>query len=514
MSLASKVGSFALNAVTGNQVITGVGLLPKALLFFTSGQTVDGSVSGLDYCQGLATSASNRVALAGFDGLGAAINAVDYQSTSACIIGINALGNPTLIVDIVSMDSDGFTLNISTSDGVARIVNFIALGGADLTNATIKQWTTATATGNQAITGVGFQPDCLFNIGSLNSTAPPGGRSIIFHDIGFGTSSSNRANTSWKSGFGGNEVAESMQSTSTFIRSSNVTLFYAADLVSLDSDGFTVNWSTANGTARYQFALCLKGGRYKVGSFNQPTGTGAQAITGLGFKPTGIYFQSFDNVSSSSILTQNRISMGATSGSGARFSWWEGDQNGASLSVNNMNLDRTNVIKMLTEGTPTLNSAADITSLDNDGFTVNWGTADSTQREVIYLAWGDLASSSPSASPSPSSSVSASPSRSPSASVSASPSSSQSPSSSVSSSPSASVSASPSPSPSSSISLSPSLSPSASNSPSPSSSVSLSPSVSISSSVSPSPSSSISSSPSPSIAIGGIGSLTSLLMGV
>ena len=42
-------------------------------------------------------------------------------------------------------------------------------------------------------------------------------------------------------------------------------------------------------------------------------------------------------------------------------------------------------------GTPSTNAEADLTTLDSDGFTVNWTTADATAREFYYLLLGSSA---------------------------------------------------------------------------------------------------------------------------
>jgi hypothetical protein len=42
-----------------------------------------------------------------------------------------------------------------------------------------------------------------------------------------------------------------------------------------------------------------------------------------------------------------------------------------------------------TGSSSTTEAQASLASLDADGFTLNWGTADATQREVLALAFGD-----------------------------------------------------------------------------------------------------------------------------
>jgi len=153
MALSTKAGSFALNTSTGNQSVTGVGFQPEAIIFVGNNLTADGNAANATLILGFATSSTNRTTQStrGFDGS----NPTDAsRSTVATKVVSLANSSDTIILDadFVSFDADGFTINITTSDGVAYIMNYIALGGTDLTNSTILQFTTKTSTGSQAYT--------------------------------------------------------------------------------------------------------------------------------------------------------------------------------------------------------------------------------------------------------------------------------------------------------------------------------------------------------------------------
>lgn len=104
-------GASVLNT-TGNKVITGVGFTPKLVLFrglFGASSTGANEASGgmTAAAQFYATSGSNTAATTAF-----ARNA----SSSACIGFVSAgSSTPTLLGAYVSMDADGFTINISTA---------------------------------------------------------------------------------------------------------------------------------------------------------------------------------------------------------------------------------------------------------------------------------------------------------------------------------------------------------------------------------------------------------------
>jgi len=391
MALQCKVGSFALNTTTGNQSVSGVGFLPKAIIFFGNDLTADGSSADALLGFGMATSSSNRAA-ASYMGEDAqtAMDSARMYNGSACYVLVKEDETALVVADLVSMDADGFTINISTASGAANIVNFIALGGDDLTGAFVKTFNAPTSTGSVGYTGVGFQPDALVVFNSGVSSPSTVGNSGI-NSIGIATGPTARGVISVRigGGGGGTQINEKQQLTDKIIHTTNGgATFQTADLTSMDADGFTLNWTTVNG-ARQTFALCLKGGRFKVGSFNQPTSTGNQSVSGVGFTPSGVLLMSWNNASSASLVEDHKLSLGAGSSSSDRASVWTGDQDAVTTQQSNSNLDRTKILKMLAHAdSPTTDAAADLVSLDSDGFTLNWTTADATAREILYLVFG------------------------------------------------------------------------------------------------------------------------------
>ncbi len=365
--------------------------------------TADGSAANATFILGLAISSSSRAAatIQGVD----AVDPTDATRTitnAKCYVYNNSSDSVIIDADVVSMDADGFTINITTTNGTAHIVNYVALGGSDITNVAIKEFTTKTSTGSQAYTGVGFKPDMLF-VMSSSATSSPLSNGTGMLGIGFGTGASNRGAVGLRIGSGvSTQIDEKTQKTDKIIDVTNGgASFLSADLTSLDNDGFTLNYTTASGTTRYAYALCIKGGRFKVASFNQPTSTGSQAITGVGFSPSAVILASWNSATSSSIVSDQKLSIGAGTSSSSRFGLWEGDQNGTvGAQQSNSNLDRTKILKMMAHAnSPTIDAAADLTSLDSDGFTLNWSTADATAREILYLAMGSAASGRLSRSP-------------------------------------------------------------------------------------------------------------------
>lgn len=387
MALSTFVGSFTVPLATGNQAQTGVGFQPIALILWGNGRSADGAsasaVTNTD-CPtyyGMAVSSSSRVVVGAGDIFSAGSGS--FEDTTKCLKLI-ANGVTKFAADFVSFDADGFTVNFTTGFATADVVNYLALGGADLTNVFIKSFTAKTSTGNQAYTGVGFKPDALL---ILCQSTPTAGDGAI--GIGFGVSATKRGANCYlaqaSSPFGETTYQRTTKVTTAI---TNSAVLREADVVTLDADGFTLNWTTASAAAPNLYALCLKGGQYNAGSFLQKTSTGSQATTGIGFQPTGLLASHVGAAAATTVSTIGVFKgLGAASGSANRAATWYGNFNDGVAELNRAVVYTSRA----DDGTPTLQGKADLTSFDADGWTLNYGTADATAREILYFALGNAA---------------------------------------------------------------------------------------------------------------------------
>jgi hypothetical protein len=390
MSLDAKAGSFALNGTTGNQAITGVGFQPKVVLFLWNRLLADGTdVEGaINFGVGISSSARRAAGFRSTDNSASSANAA-WNRNNSCIF-INGL----IVVDFVSQDSDGFTINVTTNTPAnAIIVNYLALGGTDLTDVAVGTIAAKTTTGNEPYTGVGFQPTALMLFAGKWSTDQLDTSTNGAFTFGFATSSAARGAVGERSRNGSNpQVSRHRQSTSKVAVSlTDAGVFTEADLVSFDSDGFTLNYTTAGGTADIIYYLALRGPQVKVGALDQPTSTGNQTTSGIGFTPKALILASANDTSANNDATNNngQVSIGWGTSSSARGSMWAGDLTAVSPTQTDKDLDRTKIIKMLSPGTTTLNAAADLDSFAGDQFVLNWTTVDATARQVLYFALGE-----------------------------------------------------------------------------------------------------------------------------
>jgi len=394
MALNAKVGSFTGSISTGNQSVTGVGFQPSFLLFWFNRLGADGSSGDAVIGIGCAVSSLDRRAGGNYsnDNITPSSNTAWNQSSS-CIYA--ASGSPS--ADFVSFDSDGFTINWLVANPM--IINYLALGGSDLTNVKGGVAQAKVTTGNQSYTGVGFQPTCLLVFCGKFSTQPLDGGTQGNALFGFATSSSDRGFIAWRNQNAQNpQIAKHRQSKSRLL--AHTTNFSEADFVSFDADGFTLNWTLAGGAADSFYYVALRGPQFKVSNFNQPTSTGNQSLTGAGFTPTASIMISANDVGANDDAAQShaRASFGVATGAAERSCIWTGETDNVAPTVAKRNLDRTKLLKLMTEsaGGPTVNAAADHVSFDSNGQTINWTTADGTSREILVLWIGSAAAAQPS----------------------------------------------------------------------------------------------------------------------
>jgi hypothetical protein len=377
-------------AAPASQSITGIGFKPKAVIFFWTAQTSTGNNPEVAVGYGFTTGPLNERAIAmAADDDDTTGDAVRRQSQSNAIIILDPDGTEfRAAAELTSFDADGFTINWTTNESVATIIHYIAIGGSDLTNALASSFTITTGAGTQSITGVGFRPDFLMFISMDTTTMDSTLLDTAKASIGFASSPTEEA------GIGVALSPTGIAISDTFVRQRTdnaiVELTDAgaedtlADLQSFDSDGFTINKSSSSDATVFHY-LALKGGGYKVGSFNKSTGAApaSQSITGVGFKPTGMILASKNLAANTAIEAEGRISFGASDGTMEGATWFH-DKDGLDTTDANKRTSTTKVAVHASQ--TTLNAEADLTSFNTDGFTLNWTTNNAIAEEIVYVA--------------------------------------------------------------------------------------------------------------------------------
>ena len=238
----------------------------------------------------------------------------------------------------------------------------------------VGSFTVPTVTGNKATTGVGFAPKAMFFWGNRRATDAATGSNTNNQDqpYYFGMATVNASVVhQGVSPIGDDFVSTQVETITTACIldwNHTPTTNYQADFISMDADGFTVHFSTANATAYVINFLALGGSDMEnaiVLSQTSPAGTGNQATTGAGFVPTAIIFVT--GVTASSSLAASAF-VGAASATTQRWmTAWD-------FSSTSNCYQRTVKVVGRWNGA-SIGAEADLVSFDADGFTLNWSTA-------------------------------------------------------------------------------------------------------------------------------------------
>jgi len=297
MAVQHKVGDFQLRTTTGNQSITGLGFQPKLVLFFHTPDTVNivNQTANFNLSWG-ATDGTNMGASIFFspNGNSGLESAFGAQCTTNCIVG--SIDTATMWrATIVSMDGDGFTLNVPLAPTLGYRVGYLAIGGATLTGA--KVGTFNASSGTQSITGLGFQPTgiIMFSAGRA-LTANPSSLTAghVYGCFGMSDGASSRsagftfrsANLTVK--LRGRICRSNMIMAAPNITTSPSTGYqYQFNLTSFDADGFTVTHTTGGSSLPICY-MAFAGAATKVGNFTTPSILGPFSITSLAFNPASV----------------------------------------------------------------------------------------------------------------------------------------------------------------------------------------------------------------------------------
>lgn len=370
--------------------VTGIGFRPKAIIFYGVDTTANGFTPYNDMFVGFAAGGGKQFSVAaGNTGQATPTNTFRGMAASA-ILRLYDNGSVYTYSEgkLESFDSDGFTINwVNSNEGYW--LNYIALGGKDITDATVVGWGRNGATGNQAVTGIGFRPDLAMHLLSCQGSLGTSSQAY------FAWGAMDKDGNQWSNSFAAND---NVATTDTARGQRTDRCMYAVEVngtgvvqqasyVSMDTDGFTLNWSEAS---TYQLAsLCLKGPRFKVGSFQSATAVGTQSVSGTGFRPKGLLLSAYGNNAATAPAAHTVWSLGAASSPADEKGIGIRDQD-AVASASSQGYHNDKIISGLSPVTASvLDFQGDLSSFDTDGFSISWTTMDTFTEQILYLGIGD-----------------------------------------------------------------------------------------------------------------------------
>lgn len=387
-------GSFDAATVTGNQTISGIvdedgnAFTPKAVLVWTSYTAAAGFVDGWTFQIGMSDGTTTCSAQSVADDNVAAQRSRVQRSGTNLVQIINAAGTALRTGAFVSFGSGQFVINWTTAPATAEKFHYLALGGADL-----NVLTTLNRMDQQRTSSVASVSNlaAIISCGAYSSTAGEMGSSLgwIAFNGDDGISSQGVSHSQIRDNVNPSQNKRFQRLNRCRFR---LTSSLAAGIEAfMDQNGMGFAAYSADANA-FSHDLLLGGIAAAGGSGLQPTGTGTQAISGLGFSPKCIIIMSVGQTAQTTVQNESRLCIGAADRTRQGYAI-AGSNNGVTPSVSVGKYDLTKAIAAVTPNataaSTTTDAEASIQSIDADGFTLNWTTADAMQREYLWIALGD-----------------------------------------------------------------------------------------------------------------------------
>lgn len=400
MALLHHGGSFVTGtgAIGTTVAVTGVGFTPIAIMFWAAGRNVTSPPTLATSHQrgvGFATGIASRRCYGSFSS-GSVATAVctSGRRNDACVMTMTTGGSVDGLMDLQSLDVDGFTMVIDDAFSASIRVYYQAWGG-DVDAASIIDISEPGATGSVSYTGVGFTPSAIIGFQPNGAATTWNGTSNDTScALGWATGPSNQGVWAGAANNGSNpSVTMSYCRAGQFLAATNASasaITATATLTSMDSDGFTLNWTTVGTAGRIYAVLALHGGTWLATNGTTQTDTVTTIpLTGLGATCKSVMVLSHHRAQSASL----------TPDSNDEWSLGEApDANGTSMmdvtAVSNTKVEsRCNTqvyanfdTSLAVEGLMTTNS------FDGDGVTFIMTDADPSAAFFLALMAGDTIS--------------------------------------------------------------------------------------------------------------------------
>ena len=168
---------------------------------------------------------------------------VDTGSAGGEAVGSGA---PTYAsIDVGSFEAGGFTWSRS---GGSPNANYLAIEFSEARSSAVAVETLPSGTGNQAFTGLGLKPELVIGVANLmvvEDTGTDGPTAAMESLFAFSSTEEHCIATHEEEGVGTSNTDSRSEESALFVFSDDGTVGSEASLSSMDSSGFTLNFSTA-----------------------------------------------------------------------------------------------------------------------------------------------------------------------------------------------------------------------------------------------------------------------------
>jgi hypothetical protein len=402
------------DVLNSTKAVTGLGFSPKAIRFYWVGLQSNSPTAansqvvserrGIGFAQ--STTSRACVGTLSTDNSGNAACASIWSNT-ACVITVSSAGTVDGLLDISSIDTDGFTLIVDDVTPANITVFWEAWGGDEITNVTIGAIAEPAATGTQNYTATGFvtspptRNQCVMFAGvqTVNASGTGAAEDSGLH-VGFATGTATANNITI---CGNSDQGSATMDTdgynytgdclSMIVIAGGTAVNARATLSAYGTDLFTLNWLARATTNRRSIYMAIKGGEWSAGS---------TTIAGNTLNSTStIVDRPFDIRGVSLIGAMKTQSTAATATAQDRMGFGSGISTAARNSAGVIDIDALATSNVATSVNYTqvlvypstagaLQTAYDISNLNANSLTLITDTAGGVANEWIgYLLFGD-----------------------------------------------------------------------------------------------------------------------------
>ena len=398
MPVSAYTDTFALDTALGGQTVSPGSLtfLPTGAIFTGTQVTADGFGSlGANWFFGAASATDEAYQAFESEDASASSDVGTVCQINGCITGLQLNNVQDFFANLTAFNNSpkGFSINIGDAPTAAYNTQYLLLGG-DVTGVETFVHNLGTTSGNISNATLSGTPSCVIfwtasaqTAGSIQNPVTGNGSCMVGWMCADG--SQGVSGTRHTDAQAAGDTAR-WQHPSRCIDLRNVSAnLVSATFVSMDANGYTINVTVTTGNIRV-YGVAIYGGTWHAGAFTA-NGGGSSAVTTTGVNPDVVLVQSFANAPNTATQTNGRRGLGATDGT-RQWTVAYDDIDAADPTQADSYSHTGHMLATITAGTPTLNDAFDIVSLDTEGFTYNHTTG-TTGMEVIYLAGGDAVAS-------------------------------------------------------------------------------------------------------------------------
>jgi hypothetical protein len=392
MGVTITTKRFTAPTSTGNATFTDTnlgGLTPKAVLVIASHADTDATAEpDVQCCIGFADDTrEGSVGCGTQDGVTSTDAERAYSSTE--VINMPDGTGIKLAASLVSFSTNNVTLNFATVDSDAVFITIVFFAGTDVSAYAGEVDPNDSNNGTTDVTAPGFQPDLVF-LASMGHQSDVRDHASFRFGCAVDDGSDTNRGLAFQSNNGDGTTDPRNILSSSYACPPVDFVNWALEIGSFDANGFTVTTrlNPANSNDRAAYLALAFGGAASVNlrSFDSPTSTGNDARTGVGFEPQFVLLGLTD------VQTENTEVQDADAGSWGISvftadaevctSWADED---AQTTTDTQSLCDNQAINFAS-GDGTTQHAATFVSLDSDGHSLNYSTADGTARKWFELA--------------------------------------------------------------------------------------------------------------------------------